>query len=355
MDARTPTLTALALLPLTALGGLAAQETPLHLETLSTVGCLWCEGPEAFSSILAVSLPPDGSLVVLDTHAPMVRVFDAAGRSTATFGRKGEGPGELSLPSGVAALVDGTLLVGDLRGTSLTHFAPDGSLLGTHPAERTVMGLRSDPTGAWVAYQVADWTAFTGAVHLLGGSVELAGAPLPTTDGVLVDDEGRPAAPGLFSAAPAPDGRVAVASGAEYRIVVLDPSGVRVREIRRNVERTRRTEEEIAALEDRLSRGPGGRPGHPESGASRPEVDPLRPHFGLRALAWDGAGRLWARTERGGPGSTVFDVFSPRGDFLGEVRIEAPVGAFTLGGDQLAGVVTDPELGVERVRRWRVR
>jgi hypothetical protein len=218
-----------------------------------------------------------------------------------------------------------------------------------------VMRVQGSPGGAWIAVEVPDWATFTSSVHLLDADLEPRGVPLPTTEEAVVDGEGEPASPALFATAPDASGRLAVGHGARYRIAVLARDGRLLRELTREVERVPRTEAEMEALREALRRGPAGaRADHPEAGASLPEPDPFHLHFALDALAWDGRGRLWVRTYRGGPEATVFDLFGPEGDYLGEVEVPARIGAFTLGGGTLAGVMPDHETGVERVGRWRL-
>ncbi|MDX2057746.1 MAG: hypothetical protein SFV24_08070 [Gemmatimonadales bacterium] len=56
---------------------------------------------------------------------------------------------------------------------------------------------------------------------------------------------------------------------------------------------------------------------------------------------------------RGAEGSTVFDLFSPAGAFLGEVEIDGAVGAFSPAGAWLA-VAVETSDGFPVLRRYRV-
>lgn len=337
----------------------AAQTAPLTLEPLDPIGCLACEGPTSFGTIRAVAVTPDGGVVVADRDPPMLRLFDAGGEPVRGFGRRGEGPGEFRFVSGVAVLPDGGLLVSDMMTPRLTAVGADGALRGTERLDAPVMRLAGSPDGRHVAAQAAQWTTMSAAVHLVDGSGRVVATPLATTEGRILDDEGRPVAPGLLSMAVDAAGRVAVAEGHAYRIPILDADGAEVDVIARDIPRSERTDAEIAELADALARGPGAREavaaGGRASDAPRPpEVDPLRPHFAPGALAWDGAGRLWVRTARGGPGRTVFDVFAPDGSFLGELPVEVEIGAWSVGRGLLVGVTEDADLGVQTVVRWRV-
>ncbi len=81
----------------------------------------------------------------------------------------------------------------------------------------------------------------------------------------------------------------------------------------------------------------------------------LAPHFTRHALAYDSQGRLWVRTGRGEPGTTVFDVFAPDDAFLGERQVDESVGTYAIAQGILVGVATHPTTEVQRVMRWEIR
>ena len=340
-------------------GGTWAQTVPVTLRPLDPIGCFECDGPELFGSIGVVAITADGGVVVSDRDEPMIRVFDGEGRSVATFGRRGQGPGELRFVSGLAPLPDGGVMTSDMMQPRLTAYGPDGTVRGTTRTEAAIVGLRASPDGGSVVAQEAQWSTMSVAVHLVDAAGETVATPIPTTVGRFLDKDDDPIAPGLLSMAVDRAGRVAVAYGYRYEIMILDGSGEEVATISRDVARTERTPEEIAVLADRLARGPGAAEavaagGRASDAPPPPNVDPLRPHFGLGALAWDEAGRLWVKTARGGPGRTIFDLFDRDGAFLGEVPIEVDILAWSVGKGMLVGVREDPEFGVHTVARWRV-
>lgn len=335
----------------------AAQQVPELVPIEPAVGCLACDGPAALGAIQGLALAPDGAVVVTDRDPPHVRIFEPDGSLRGTFGRSGRGPGEFGMPGGVAVLEDGRLLLTDFRWTHVGVFDADGAVEGTIPVASTTSRLTGSPNGQWAAWQVADWTTMSAGVSAIdreGVDAGLASTPLPTTADRVLDAEERPAALGLFASAIGPDGRVAVGSPWHYRFVVLGPGGSELHTIARDVARTERTADEIEALREQLLRGPAGRADNPEAGAGPPQVDPLRPHFLSDGVAYDGHGRLWVRTARGGPGVTIFDVFAASGAHLGEIRVDHDLRRLAIANGVLAAVAADPATGVERVLRWRI-
>jgi hypothetical protein len=148
--------------------------------------------------------------------------------------------------------------------------------------------------------------------------------------------------------AAATDGRFAVGDGTmHYRIRIYGDDGRVIRDVGRDIPRTRRTAEEVAeetrrrersmaranAMRRQEARGAGP--------ATRQPVPEEKPHFMVDALAFDPAGRLWVRTERGDLRATVFDIFDRDGRYTGELRVNQRLGRFVVGTSFIAAVTFD--------------
>jgi hypothetical protein len=128
-------------------GGGAAR---FSLEPLWAVG--GGDAPEAdFSQIAAVAVGAAGEAAVLDGKECKVFILDTRGKLVRTFGRKGQGPGELSGPIGVAWTPGGEILVDDALNRRLSYFSRDGKpLRQVSTAQGMGMGLAGlimDPQG----------------------------------------------------------------------------------------------------------------------------------------------------------------------------------------------------------------
>lgn len=77
--------------------------------------------------VSAVTVLPDGGLLVVDQPASRVRRFDDVGNRDGVVGRPGEGPGELRQPSSAAAGSGDTLFLVQRGGPRLTAYGPDGA------------------------------------------------------------------------------------------------------------------------------------------------------------------------------------------------------------------------------------
>jgi hypothetical protein len=328
-----------------ALAGSAAAQVPA-LTRAATIGCDFCEGPEAFGSIEALTLGPGGVIVVADRDAPKLRVFDVDGPLRWSAAREGDGPGELRLPIAVAVTSAGGVLSLDMRQLRLSRWDAAGTFGGSLPVSVYPLAMSYDRATERLLLTTTNFRGGAAVVALNGtGAVDTVLSPLP-----FADVRGNQFAKAVVR----PDGGFALGEGREsYRINVYRAEGTLLYPIARDVTRPRRTPEELDRLRQRLLAG-GRRAAAEGGGSGPPPVDPLRPHFtALDALAYDDAGRLWVRTERGGAGATLFDLFDRSGAYLGELVVDLEVEQFALADGYLAGAVSSPE-GTQRVVVWRV-
>jgi len=346
--ARLPILAA-ALLALAPPRATVGQAAPVRLVPAVGIGCALCGGPEEFGVITALAFGDD-RLLVADRDEPHIRVFDLEGRLLTVVAPDGDGPGELRMPMGVASDRTGMNAV-DMRQSRVVHLAPDGSDAGTVRLPSFPLAVAYRPGGGRPFVALANFQDMTASVAALGSDGEWS-TILERVDAVPLGSQGG--APMVFSLARAPEGGFAIGVGVErYLLLYFTADGTPAATVQRDVERLPKSAAEIESERAAAARFQGRVGGSPEAGASLREVDPLRRHFSIDALRFDGAGRLWVRTDRGRGEQTVFDLFGPDRAYLGEVRIPARVRAFTLGNGLLAGAVLD-EYDVGTVRVWRV-
>ena len=108
------------------------------------LGSLDGDGPDVFGEVRDVELGEDGGLYVLDGQAEEVRAFQSDGTYLHTFGRSGEGPGELNRPAGMAFDSGGTLWVMNWGNARYTGFDPT-----TGEVRREVRRLASFAAFPW--------------------------------------------------------------------------------------------------------------------------------------------------------------------------------------------------------------
>lgn len=119
-------------------------------------------GTNPFGRIVDLEVGADGSVFVLDALHRTVRVFDQTGEELRSFGRRGEGPGELEGPARLLWGPSGNLWVLDLGNARLTVFSPGGDLVGTYrPSDLPIffpfaLAFIGRDTLAWVGLSSPD-------------------------------------------------------------------------------------------------------------------------------------------------------------------------------------------------------
>lgn len=119
------------------------------------IGSLDSDAPDLFSQVVAVGVTPDGSIVVGDAMSTSARVFDADGTFRVEFGRRGEGPEEISQLDDLHVVGDTVLLVDWQRGGTVARYTASGEF-ATSVSMTPVDGLWVSPMGhdgqSWLAY-----------------------------------------------------------------------------------------------------------------------------------------------------------------------------------------------------------
>ena len=106
------------------------------------------EADRQFADISSMAFTPDGHLVVLDSKAYAVSVFDVGGREVARWGKMGSGPGEFLHPPGRMAVSDDAAIAIDTNSGRVDLFTVGGELIDSHPLEGlSVTALAFDGEG----------------------------------------------------------------------------------------------------------------------------------------------------------------------------------------------------------------
>lgn len=169
----------------TVTAGLDSPDIPLApaVEEVYSVGVLDGAMWEMFGSVRAVAFDADGTLLILDNDAGHVVVIDPAGEFVRTISNKGEGPGELNQPIGMAVFADGRIGVHDLmRGIQL--FSREGEFL-----DEARFTLEDGAPGASI-YALPDHSVLS--TELVGSSLSRLMRSLQGEDEDEALPEGRP-------------------------------------------------------------------------------------------------------------------------------------------------------------------
>jgi hypothetical protein len=322
------------------------------------------DGPAAFFRVFPTSIGVDslGNLYVLDAGHFSVSVFDHSGRHLRSFGRQGQGPGELGFPSDMAVTRGGAAAVYDFSRRALVLFEADGSFTGTFslpgPLQRQVV-LLDDGTVVGAVTEAAA-TADSTDYRLLAlgtDTVEIARVrqgsqpqPRQTSCGPV----GWPSSFGPRIVWAAAGRRIVFSDDASYAIRIVD--GNRLVGVWRRDLRPISATPELAVWEvaggDSL-RFPGGCAVSAKEAARQfgyHETVPL-----IQGLVVSPEGAIWLQRRTDAPGESRIDVMDATGAYVGTLPAESPFPALFRGGDEIITVERDeldrPLVVVYRIHR----
>ena len=316
---------------------------------LVAIGVLDGDPRYQFERISQVIRLRDGRVIVTDAQREM-RYFDSAGRHLLTVGGAGSGPGEFRQLWAPYQLAPDSLVLLDIANRRCSVYDSSGVFIRDFPFEQrltfpTGMAMLSDRTG--IGVEELPWERITEGVSrpvlslirfaLEGGDVDTI-ARLPGGGWFRSGGSfwGMPFGPSLLIGAR--DTVIWVVVGDTAQLRNLGPDG-RVRRVAR-LNRARRpvTPELVSTWRARRQgmRRESSRP-QPE-----PPLPDSLPHFSRLVIGTDH--HVWVRRyttdwER----SEVWDVFTPQGEWLGELEIPAPFRMTHADAGHVAGVWRDTD------------
>jgi len=316
------------------------------------------------------TLLADGRIMIANAGSSEIKVFNADGSHSGTWGRQGEGPGEFSRGPSVIALWPGDSIAAlDPGGHRMSLF----DMNGNHGRE-----IALDPTLLGVIDLLPDGKMFargsllvnrraTGSPDLIRSDLEWAVLDVDgTRDGSLgefpaFEDWAVSTPDGDMVEQPHPFGRTTVgtlwgsllAIGVQdsYEIKAFAADGSLVRIVRRDGDPRKTTQ---AELDEYFARQVAGRPAEVRTRmlAMVRDMPLVESYPAFEEIVGDRAGYLWVREYRMfGEGDPVWTVFDPEGRIQGLVETPPGLDVFEIGEEYVLGLVTD-DLGVEYVQLW---
>lgn len=324
-------------------------------------------GPESFYQLYPrwISVGTQGRIAILNRVAHEVSVFDSTGSHVFSFGREGDGPGELAYPTALMVRPDGEISVFDYRKRALVRFASGGSTLDQEPMTvpfNGFLGMVATLDGHILLSQTAPRGAgdVTRRVLYMSDADTAQLGPSTITSAGLVQYEScgmRLTLPPLFASEVmwASNGRrTAVVAGPEYSVLLFDESRL-VGIIRRAVEPEVVTE---AVVERELGEGERWGASGQECVVPPREVIEARGHADALSVVQDLAvspeGAVWVKRRVPGAASSVVDVFTDSGAYRGTVAsTDVPFPVSFLPDGRVVAIERD-EVDVDRLAIYRV-
>jgi hypothetical protein len=283
----------------------------------------------------------DGTIYVMDWGDILLKVYGADGSFLRTIGRKGQGPGEFDAPSYFDMTPDGHICLLDSRSRRIEIFDPSGDL---------VRDFRLEGFNTWIKCDAGGWLYFARETRGEEEKVLNKWQELPVLTSIfrVSAKEGEPQLVGDFSGKVVRimktgeestmsvgsafdivwlvgrDGRLFAGFNKDYRLGVYSPEGELLFKF-----------------------------GREHTPVENPRFKQGATHRYLPAFHWasvmDEDDNLWLNLYDEDEESVTYDVFSPEGIYLRQVK--SPVRIFSFNGGRIYSILR-PEDGFPSVKRF---
>jgi hypothetical protein len=344
-------------------------------EAVMEIGALEGDDAYLFDLIAGGARLSDGSIAVLDSRAPNLRIYDASGEHLRTFGTRGEGPGEFASPRRLGVLPGDTLVVADVRLRRISLFHPVGGFIRSatlppeFPGYLLTVGMFS--SGSFLVQRMIFGEDRTdgyarGQVHYrsvtLDGELETDFGEFLGEEVVLATEAQGERTLSFMGNSPFAKGAQVAVGGERFYYSSQDAYEIEVRSQEGELQRIIRvdrcpqpvTQEQVDALmeealegleDDNISR----RFRRYYETAPIPEYHPAH-----ESLFADREGFLWVQETRvTDEEPRRYSIFDPHGRLTGTLVFPNRLSILEIGPDYLLGRGTD-DLGVQYIRMYRL-
>jgi hypothetical protein len=299
-----------------------ATLSKLRLEEEMTIG----EGDDpdkSFSEVSVFEVNDNGYIYALDFKDRKVKIFDDSGAYVGSIGKKGQGPGELNMPSGILISQKNELIIEDTLNRRLAFFTLEGEFIkNISLADRLgLVNLMQDSQGYFLGreigldgdkmyFEIKKYDAELKPLFTFD-KIEFA-VPIPGTKINIMDLMSLYQFDGK--------GNVFYGRNQEYELKVFDAEGNHILSIQKDYNPVKITQEDKDEMLDKI---PNVTPGvNIKEMFEFPKYYPPYQFFSL-----DEQERIFVRTWEKGEvkGEYVFDIFNPEGIFIAQYITKADV------------------------------
>jgi hypothetical protein len=292
-----------------------------------------------FAQIRGIDVDESGKIYILDFNESHVYIFNSNGTYIKTFGRKGQGPGELDMPMTIKIIDRNKVAVGNFNKGMIFYDLEGNFIHEIHTEKSGARGVEIDNDynlyGVLIVPEEEDprfeFIKFDPEMNRL---CSFGSSPLPTAR-----KEGFNPFGGALRYAIRRDNFVISGDPQTYEINVYDPTGNLIRKISKEYDPVEITQEEKDRVMERMS---------PDIKVSIPKY-----HNPYNWFIVDDEGRLYVTTHEQveeGEGF-YYDVFDPEGKCL--VKIPLKSRPQIIKKNKLYTVESDEE-GFLTVKRYRI-
>jgi hypothetical protein len=299
-----------------------------------------------FSQIRSVQVDEEENIYVLDSKEVCVKVFDKNGRHIRTFGKKGQGPGELQSPTRMYLTAEKEILIYDPMNRRLSYFSLDGKCLreistGKYNFSRAI----PDSKGNIISQLLVFGDNYVNEIKKFDSNLN----PIFTIE--AIEEELTPYVLNMVS--PTLNVRVmkndniAWGYSSKYEIFIVSPEGKTTRKIVKDYDPVKITEEEKEELiKERF--GDQGAP--PEYKLRFPKN-----HYPYYFFICADEGRIYVRTyKKDKEGNFSYDVFDPEGRYIAKFSLPGIDFLYVIKKNKMYSMVWEDEKGIPVVKRYSV-
>ncbi len=302
---------------------------------------------EIFSEISSIAVDDEGDIYLLDGKENKILVFDKKGKYLRSFGKKGQGPGEMSVPVGIHLTPAKELMVDDSLNRKIIFFSLDGRFLRNISTATffSFGGVELDSQGNMVA-QVFIFANNKINLEIKKFDKELN--PLFTIatydfSNILVGKINPFSFLTIYRVNK--NGTILISNLDQYEIKVLNSEGKVIKRILKEYEPVKTTEEHKKEMLESLP---------PETSPFKDRIELPKDLPPYRNFFLDEQGRIFVETFEKGKtkGEHLFDVFDARGNYI--VRIPLKGEEHLIKGEKLYSV-EETEEGFQVLKCYSVR
>lgn len=291
-----------------------------------------------FSQVRGIDADESGRIYILDFNESHVYIFDSDGTYIKTFGRKGQGPGELDMPMTIKIIDRNKVAVGNFSKGMIFYDLEGNFIREINTVKSGARGVEIDSDynlyGVLIVPEEEDprfeFIKFDLEMNRL---CSFGSSPLPTAR-----KEGFNPFGGALRYAIRRDNFVISGDPQTYEINVYGPSGNLIRKISKEYDPVEITQEEKDRVMERMS---------PDIKVSIPKY-----HNPYSWFMTDDEGRIFVQTnEQVEEGSYFYDIFDPEGKCLAKIPLK--MRPYLIKKNKLYTVESDEE-GFLTVKRYRI-
>jgi len=299
-----------------------------------------------FSQIRSVQVDEEENIYVLDSKEVCVKVFDKNGKHIRTFGKKGQGPGEIQLPTRMHLVGGKEILIYDAANSRLSFYSLDGKCLreisaGKYRFSRTI----PDSKGNIITQLLVPGDKFVYEIKKFDSNLN----PIFTIE--AIEEEIIPYVFNMVS--PTLNVRVMKNDNivwgysSKYEIFVVSPEGKTIRKIVKDYDPVKITEEEKEEMIKDTFGDRGVPPGY--------KLEFPKNYYPYYFCICGDEGRIYVRTyEKDKEGNIYYDVFDPEGRYIAKFSLPEIDFLYVVKKNKMYSMVWEDEKGIPVVKRYSV-